>query len=147
MSDKPIKAVVSVAEMCRLLGMSRREFMQHGKRGTFHETLRLEANNRPYYTASMVEDNVQARATSVGVNGEYVLFYDRKSKDEASSTKTPRRDHAALIDGLKALGLSSVTASQIEAAMAACFPSGTANEDENAVLRAVFRHLKRSGNG
>ena len=122
MSDKPIKAVVSVAEMCRLLGMSRSQFMHHVKSGTFHEPLRLESNNRPYLD-------------------------ERKRRYESSSTRTPRLVHAALIDGLKALGLSSVTASQIEAAMAACFPSGTANEDENAVLRAVFRHLKRSGNG
>lgn len=145
MNEKPIKAVVSVAEMCRLLGMSRSQFQHHVKNGTFHEPLRLESNNRPYFTASMVEDNLQARATSVGVNGEYVLFYDRKPKDDTSSTNPPKRDHTALLDGLKALGLTSVTASQIEAALAACFPTGTANEDENVLLRAVFRHLKRSG--
>jgi hypothetical protein len=45
--------------------------------------LRLPSNQRPYYTASMVEDIIKARETGVGVNGEFVIFYERQPKTES----------------------------------------------------------------
>jgi hypothetical protein len=92
----------------------------------------------------MVEDIVKARETGVGCNGEYVLFYERVPVGERQQTK-PRTDHSSLIEGLKSLGIANVTADQIEAALAVCFPKGTSGQDESSVLRAVFRYLKRSG--
>ena len=123
--------------------MSRSQFYIHVKRGTFHSPLKL-ANGRPYYTASMVEDIVKARETGVGVNGEYVLFYERQSGTEKPDPKS-KADHSSLIEGLRSLGIPTVTPQQIEAALAVCFPKGTTGQDESSVLRAVFRHLKRSG--
>jgi len=141
-SENPLKAAVSVSAVCRQLGMSRSQFYLHVERGTFHTPLRLPTNQRPYFTASMVEDILKARETGVGVNGEYVLFYDRRaSSQESSGTK----DHSSLIDGLKNLGLAGVTNQQIEAALAICFPKGSQGHGESDVLRTVFRHLKRSG--
>ena len=64
--ESPMKAVVSVAQMCRLLKMSRSQFYWHVKRGTFHAPLYLASNKRPYFTASMVEDNLRARETGNG---------------------------------------------------------------------------------
>jgi len=46
-NEKPLKAVVTLAEMCRQLQMSRSQFYWHVKKGTFHEPLRMESNNRP----------------------------------------------------------------------------------------------------
>jgi len=93
----------------------------------------------------MVEDNLQARQTGIGVNGEYVLFYERQSKASTSSQPKRKPNHSGLIEGLKSLGLAAVTSEQVDAALTACFPKGTSDEDESAVLRAVFRQLKRSG--
>jgi len=90
----------------------------------------------------MVEDIVKARETGVGVNGEYVLFYERLTTTPKGIAKA---DHSALLEGLRTLGLTNVTTAQIDAVIAACFPKGTAGQDEANVLRAVFRHLKRSG--
>lgn len=143
-NEKPWKAVVSVSEHCRLLQMSRSQFYSHIKKGTFHEPLRLESNGRPYFTASMLEDNLQARESGVGVNGEYVLFYERQTTETKPSSKKPKSNHSALIDGLVALGIGSVTSGQVESALEVCFPNGTTGHDDTAVLRAVFRHLKRS---
>lgn len=145
-SENPLKAAVSVSAQCRLLKMSRSQFYWHVKRGTFHEPLKL-LNGRPYFSASMVEDNLRARETGVGVNGEYVIFYERQSSGTKSVEKKGKPDHSPLIDGLKALGLSAVSIEQVEAAVTACFPNGTSGQDEASVLRAVFRHLKRSGIG
>lgn len=143
-TENPMKAAVSVSSLCRLLKMSRSQFYFHSKRGTFHAPLYLTSNGRPYFTASMVEDNIRARETGVGVNGEYVIFYERQQSGQKSTTK-PKTDHGSLLDGLKTLGLTAVNLSQIEAAVDASFPKGTDGHDESNILRTVFRHLKRSG--
>jgi hypothetical protein len=75
--ENPMKAAVSVSSLCRVLKISRSQFYFHVRRGTFSAPLRLPSNNRPYYTASMVEDIIRARETGIGVNGELVLFYER----------------------------------------------------------------------
>ena len=142
-SENPLKAV-SVSSQCKLLNMSRSNFYWHIKRGTFHAPLYLASNKRPYFTASMVEDNLRARETGVGVNGEYVIFYERQPTGTKTTTKT-KADYSSLLDGLRTLGLSSITNDQLDAALDACFPKGTTDHDEANVLRSVFRHLKRAG--
>jgi hypothetical protein len=125
--------------------MSRSQFYWHVKKGTFHAPLRLASNNRPYFTASMVEDNVKVRETGIAVSGEYVIFYERQARDAMLPTRKPRSSHPALIEGLKSLGLTAITREQVESALVACFPRGSDGQDETTLLRAVFRHLKRSG--
>src|SRR6266404_3275385 len=113
--ESPSKAALSVASMCRHLKMSRSQFYWHVKRGTFHEPLYLASNKRPYFTASMVEDNLRARESGLTVSGEFVIFYERPPKTEERATKT---NHGPLLDGLKALGLEVVTHEQLEIALA-----------------------------
>ena len=145
--ENPVKAALSVSQQCRLLKMSRSQFYWHVKKGTFHAPLRLACNNRPYFTASMVEDNLRARETGINVNGEFVIFYERQPTEAVSVAKKIKGNHSSLISGLKSLGLPGVTLEQVEAAIAACFPTGTHGQEETEVLRVVFRHLKRSGVG
>jgi len=136
--------------MCRLLSISRSQFYWHIKRGTFHEPLKLPSNNRPYFTAEMVEENLNARETGIGVDGEFVIFYERRTASDVSRTATvkqPKSQPAAsspLADGLRSLGME-VSSDQIKAALIACYPTGTDGEDEANILRTVFRHLKRAG--
>ena len=143
--ENPMKAAVSVSLLCRLLKMSRSQFYFHVKRGTFYAPLRLPSNQRPFYTASMVEDIIKARETGVGVNGEYVIFYERQPPGTKVELIKPKADHSGLLEGLALLGLHSVTQEQVEAALAVCYPKGTTGHDEANVLRTIFRHLKRSG--
>lgn len=146
-TDLPLKAAVSVAGMCRLLKMSRSQFYFHVKRGTFHAPLYLAANKRPYFTATMAEDNLRVRETGVGANNEYVIFYERLATASKCKDKRAKPDISSLIQGLKKLPLEDFTLEQVEQAIVFCFPSGTGGHDEDSVLRAVFRHLKRSGSG
>ncbi|WP_206028432.1 helix-turn-helix transcriptional regulator [Thalassoroseus pseudoceratinae] len=153
--ERRTKAAVSVSEMCRLLSISRSQFYWHVKRGTFHEPLKLASNGRPYFTAEMVEQNLTARETGIGVDGEFVIFYERRSTSDVSRTATvrsakrsvkaePVAPSSPLADGLRSLGLD-VTSDQIEAALIACYPTGTDGDEESNILRTVFRHLKRAG--
>lgn len=143
------KAAITVSKMCSLLGMSRSQFYWHVRKGTFHSPPKL-SNGRPYYNASQVEDNLRAKELGIGVNGEYVLFYERDPEPTKSATATPpppkpRQDHSELVDGLVALGLSGLTTSMIATAVEQCYPDGTAGLEHNDILRTVFRHLKRTG--
>lgn len=145
MNDNQPKAAITVSKMCEMLGMSRSQFYWHIKRGNFHGPLKL-SNGRPYYNASQVEDNLKARAMGIGVNGEYVLFYERDyDAPKAASTPTRKADYNDLMDGLQLLGLNGLTTKQVTEAATICYPNGTVGLDENDVLRTVFRHLKRSG--
>ena len=151
MTESQPKAAITVSRMCSLLDISRSQFYWHVKKGTFHEPLRL-SNGRPYFNASQVEDNLKARELGIGVNGEYTLFYERSSEPKPVAVKPagkpkPKQDFGDLLDGLSALGLNGLTASQVSAAVETCYPEGLDGEDENDVLRTVFRHLKRSGSG
>ena len=143
-SENPLKAAMSVSAQCRLLKMSRSQFYWHVKRGTFHAPLKLP-NGRPYFTASMVEDNLRARESGVTVSGEYVIFYERQPTSTKIEIKKFKNDLSALIEGLKALGIGSANKEQVETALAECFPEGTSGHDDNVVLKRVFRHLKSSG--
>src|SRR5262245_37945601 len=126
-TERPPKAAISVAQMCRLFcpPMSRSQFYWHVKRGTFHAPLYLACNNRPYFTASMVEDNLHARETGIGVNGAFVLFYERLPTATKSEARTPKKNHTVLLEKLHGSNLKGVTSAQVEAAVAAKFPDGT----------------------
>lgn len=149
MSEDRIKAAISSSQMARLLKMSRSQFYAHVRKGTFHAPLKLP-NGRPYYNASMVEDNLKAREMGVGVNGQYVIFYERgepSGMGPLKPTPKPKADFTDLIDSLQSLGLTGLTTTVVEKAVADCYPKGTTGHDENDILRTVFRHLKRAGNG
>lgn len=148
--DHQPKAAYTVSEMCRLLKISRTQFYEHMKKGTFHAPGRL-TNNRPFFTASQVADNLKAKELGVGINGEFTLFYTRSipavdthNKTEGKARPTKKKDHSDLTNSLKSLGLNP-TPTEVESALEACYPTGTESLDETDVLRTVFRHIKRSG--
>jgi hypothetical protein len=143
MNQNAIKAVVSVSEMCRQLNLSRSQYYLLAKKGVFHKPLYLESNKRPYFTASMVEDNLRVRETSIGVNGEYVLFYQSRTEPNNDTKQKPKekQKHKDLIASLKQLGLDT-TVDQAEGAISANFPRGIEGIDQSNILRTVFRHLK-----
>jgi predicted DNA-binding transcriptional regulator AlpA len=149
MSEDRIKAAISVSSQCKLLQMSRSQFYWHVRKGTFHPPLKLP-NGRPYYNASQVEDNLKAREMGVGVNGVFVLFYERAEPGGSGPTRPaakPKANYTDLIESLQALGLTNLTTALVEKAVADCFPKGTTGQEEQHILRTVFRHLKRSGTG
>jgi hypothetical protein len=143
MNQNAIKAVVSVSEMCRQLNLSRSQYYLLAKKGVFHKPLYLENNKRPYFTASMVEDNLKVRETSIGVNGEYVLFYQSRTEAKNDTKPKPKekQKHKGLLASLKQLGLDT-TIDQVEDAVSANFPRGIEGIDQSNILRTVFRHLK-----
>ena len=94
----------------------------------------------------MVEDNLKARDMGIGVNGVFVIFYERTGDTaKPAAPPKPKADYTDLMNSLQSLGLSGLTTAIVEKAVSECYPKGTTSQDEQDILRTVFRHLKRSG--
>jgi hypothetical protein len=148
------KAVVTVSEMARMVGLSRARFYELVEAGVFPTPVYDVSTRRPLYDEKMQETCLTVRRRNCGVNGKPVLFYSRghrpstpavkPSKPPVAKPKPPAAPHADLIDGLGALGLVA-TPTQVNEAVAALYPAGVNGTDRGQVLRAVFLRLKASG--
>ena len=146
-----VKAVVSVTAMAKAVGMSRSRFYDYIRIGAFPQPVYSVVNRRPLYLREQQQEIISIRQTGIGANGQYVLFYERHPSQAPVAVSGSRSDisaaSSALLDGLKALGLTAVTSEQVSQAIVASFPGGTAGTDSTTVLRAVYRHLRRLGIG
>lgn len=135
------RVVVSVSEMARMLGLSRQRFHQLVQAGVFPQSQR--DNGRPYYDEAAQQLCLEVRRRNCGVNGQVVLFYARRQPSPARPKKaTPApAPHPDLLDGLRALGLVSVTLADVGEAVKTLYPQGTRGIDEGEFLRIVFLHL------
>lgn len=150
------KAVVTVSEMARMVGLSRARFYQLQKAGIFPLPERDAETKRPFYSEEQQKVIIEVRRRNCGVNGKPILFYARRVPLTPQPTKprskapTPKKDqHPELVEALQALGLAGLTAAQVDAAVKEVFPQGTATVDQAEVVRSVFLHLRRrdsSGN-
>lgn len=140
------KAAVSVTAMARMVGLSRSRFYEYVKRGVFTWPVYSLATKRPMFTGEMQQDVVAARQTGIGCNGEYVLFYDKQSPGAVATPPARRQSKEdGLLDSLRKLGMPQLTAAQVQAAVTSVFPGGTEGIDESALLRMLYRHLRRPG--
>lgn len=145
------KAVVTVSEMARMVGLSRARFYQLQKAGIFPPPLYDVATHRPIYDEELQKVCLAVRKRNCGVNNKPILFYARRvpltlptSKPRKAKTTAPKiEQHPELVEALQALGLAGVTAAQVGAAVKEVFPQGTAGVDQAEVVRAVFLRLKR----
>jgi hypothetical protein len=146
------KAVVTVSEMARMVGLSRARFYQLQKAGVFPMPVYDVATRRPIYDEELQKVCLEVRHRNCGINGKPILFYSRRipivpTKPRKATAKPPKNEYGDLIDSLQALGLSSVTAVQVAAAIKETFPQGTEGVDEAEVIRAVYLHLRRKNSG
>jgi hypothetical protein len=144
------KAVVTVSEMARVVGLSRARFYQLVEVGVLPQPVYCVTTRRPMYVEELQELCLTVRRRNCGVNGRPVLSYSRghrattpaaKPSKPAATKQKPPAAHADLLDGLTALGLVA-TAAQAAEAVATLYPAGVNGTDQGQVLRAVFLHLK-----
>jgi hypothetical protein len=147
------KAAVTVAEMARMVGLSRSRFYQ--LIGTaFPQPERQPATGRPMYTEAQQEVCLEVRRRNRGIDGKAILFYARRLGSAPPGAKATRpksgpkgKDVSGLLEGLNALGLTTATGAQVERVTKELFPNGTTGIEQGEVLRAVFLHLKRKDSG
>lgn len=137
------KAAVTVAEMARMVGLSRARFYQ--LLGTaFPLPVYDVTTRRPHFVEEMQHLCLEVRRRNCGIDGKPILFYSVRSARPATSRivrTTKKENHAEIIDGLKSLGVTA-TAGQVTAALKERFPQGLHGVDGAEVLKVVFVHLK-----
>jgi hypothetical protein len=143
------KSIVTVAEMARMVGLSRARFYQ--LIGTAFPWPAYDiSTRRPHFTEEQQLVCIEVRRRNCGVDGRPIMFYARRVPNptvavspRTRKTSTPRVDeHADLVDAVRSLGLMT-TSAQVGEAVKQLFPMGIANTDHGEVIRAVFVHLKR----
>ena len=137
------KAVVSVAEMARMVGLSRQRFYQL-MGTTFPYPLYDVTSKRPFYTEEMQQVCLEVRKRNCGIDGKPVMFYCTGHRHQPVTKQKPgvkKDQYAGIMDGLTALGLAA-SQHQVVEAVTKLFPTGVEGEDQGEVLRQVFLHLK-----
>lgn len=144
------KAVVSVSDMARMVGLSRARFYQLVRAGTFPAADTEPITGRRCYGEEKQRQCVEVRRRNCGIDGKPILFYSRRRDFQAGTRKPPKPkldskvgDVTALLDGLNALGLTTATAAQVEAITKKLYPTGTTGVDQGEVLRVVFLEIRR----
>jgi hypothetical protein len=143
------KQAVSIAEMARMVGLSRARFYQLVG-STFPHPIYDVKTRRPFFPPDLQAVCREVRHRNFGIDGRPVLFYARRMVIAPAMPKQAVRKQVAannqyddLLDGLRALGLMDVTAAHVGAAVKQLYPSGVNGTDESEVLRAVFLAIKR----
>ena len=154
MKDEYIPDVVSINQLCQLMGVSRSRYYQLLADGFILPPLYYLESKRAYFTREMAERNIAVIRNNCGLNGKICLFYNtnrrtgslpikpaknREQKPKpASDNKNSYQD---LIEGLTQLGLQDVKPSQVESVISKLYPEGIQNQDEGEVLKAVYRAI------
>lgn len=146
------KKVVSVAEMAKMVGLSRARLYQLQRAGVFPWPIYDVKTRRPFFTEDMQQVCLEVRRRNCGINGKPILFYAKPlappgPKPKKARTPAPKNRHSDLVDALAALGLTSVTGAQVGTALKELFPNGTDGMDQAEIVRAVFLRLKRQDSG
>jgi hypothetical protein len=146
------KAIVTIAEMARMLGLSRARLYQLQRSGSLPSPLYHITTHRPVYVEEQQLICLEVRKRNCGIDGRPILFYTHRfpapAKVRAIKVATNKnKDISGLIDGLNSLGLTTATAAQVEQTTKDLFPNGTSGIIQSEVLRAVFLHLKRNNSG
>jgi hypothetical protein len=148
------KAVVTVAEMARMLGLSRARLYQLTKAGVFPPPVYQVSNHRPIYVEGLQTLCLEVRRRNCGINGKPVLFYAKghrllgrvkPTRKAAAKPKVTSR-YADLMEAFRSLGLVA-RPEQVEAAVKHLYPSGVDGVDQAEVIKTVFLYMKRQDRG
>ena len=143
MMNDQFKAAVTVSEMARMCSLGRSRFYQLIG-SAFPEPCR-DDRGRPYYTEEQQRQCVEVRRRNCGIDGKPVLFYAPRHSAPAAAPKRKRgTTHPGVLAGVRALGLTTATAAQVDAAAANLFPDGVDGVDPGEVIRQVFLFVKRN---
>ena len=149
MEEKTIPEIVSINQLCHLMGISRSRYYQILSEGLIHPPVYTDSN-RPYFTRELALQNLEVKKNNTGVNGQICIFYNCAPKISSAKNNNKKKErkskttnkHTDLIEGLSCLGLDEIKSSQVEDAVNKCFPNGVDQVDEGEILRQVYCQIK-----
>jgi hypothetical protein len=154
-TEANLPAVISVSAMAQKCGLSRSRFYDLVKAGIFPSPVYCVRTRRPMFLIEQQLDCLRVKATNIGANGQYILFYSARQPSDGPRpqrsprfgrvTSAPSDEGSDVLAGLRALGMASATSEQVSDALRSCFPDGWQRRDEGEVLRACWQHLQHRG--
>lgn len=146
MADKKLsinKPIVSIAEICQMIDLSRARYYQLVNSGFFPKPKHDERSGRPYYDATLQKQIMESRLTGIGADGSYLLFYSSRKKVRVSQVRQKKVDPQVreLTDTLESMGLET-TSLEVQEALSELFPD-SAEQDQGLIIRELYRHLKQ----
>ena len=144
----------SVGQVAEAVGFCRDRFYELVAAGVFPPPAYYVRTRRPFYPAALRSLCMAVRASGVGFNGQRVLFNRTKRSRQPAAKRLARTNppatppspgqratvHERLARQLRLLGVQEVDAAAVEEAVRACFPDGTAQMDDGAVLHRLRQH-------
>ena len=88
------KTIVSVAEMARMVGLSRARFYQLVREGIFPTPVYDVTTRRPFFTEEMQDICMGVKKRNCGANGKPILFYAARHPlgQQPRSVKKPKAE-------------------------------------------------------
>ncbi|NIT61619.1 MAG: AlpA family phage regulatory protein [Phycisphaerae bacterium] len=142
-SDNDLKAVCSVADLARKLGLSRARFYQLMEKGVFPKPVYCTRTRRPFYTLDLQQKSIDARKTGIGHNGQLVVFYSARQNKFRKSQDSPDYRYEELTAILRQMGLN-ITCNKVKNAVKALYPEElTQHTIDGAIIRDLFKHFNQ----
>ena len=152
MNEEHSPEIVSIAQLCIKMGVSRSRYYQLLSGGFILPPIYSIDSRRAYYTRELAERNLSVVRNNVGLNGKVCLFYHTRRRTGTipvqavnSTKKVPAKKTANsyqdLIEQLACLGLPDVKSAQVEAVIHKIYPDGIQNSEAGEVLKAVYRAI------
>ena len=144
------RAAVTVSEMARMVGLGRARFYQLIG-SAFPFPVYNVSNHRPVYVQELQEICLEVRRSGLGFDGQPVVFNTKRHRP-SEKLRPPRKTgeqvpsggrHDHLLSSLRALGLTSITNEQVDAALKTLLPDGVDGKDQGQIIRTLFLHLRQ----
>jgi len=143
LSDNSLKAVCSVTELAKKLGLSRARFYQLQKMGVFPEPIYCVRTKRPFYPLDLQQECINIRETGIGYNEQPIIFYSSRKNKSGESQNQSDQEYEKLTNSLRKMGLN-VTRNKVKKAVKTLYPEGLAHRfNEGMVIRNVFKCLEQ----
>lgn len=132
------RAVYSVVEVAKLCSLSRARFYDLIGSGAMPPPVYDLRTRRPMYTAELAAQCVEVRESNIGIDGRYVMFYERRVGRQAptpivAAVSTRRRQPMIdaltqeMVEALRATGVQQSESEIVEAIRRRC-PHGLTEE-------------------
>lgn len=140
LSDNGLKAVCTVTELAKKLGLSRARFYQLQNLGVFPKPVYCIRTKRPFYPLDLQQQCIRIRKTGIGHNGQPIVFYSLQKDKSRCQTHL---GYKQLTDTLRQMGLN-VTLNTVTNTVKSLYPEElTQRPVDGSVIRDLFRHFKQ----
>ncbi len=141
--DTNLKAVCSITELTRKLGMSRARFYQLLEMGVFPKPVYCIRTRRPFYTLDLQQKCMDIRKTGIGNNNLPIIFYTARKNTYRRCHNQLDRKYEELTDILKQMGLN-ITCNNVKNAVKTLYPEKLTQQPvEGTVIRDMFRYFNQ----